>query len=250
MSSYQQISTVAEKVKENIKNQPTTVILFTTYFQEYIDSLSKISSYSLSDLGGYFKQKSVELSTVSIDGREVCFCGPIPYYSQIADLQLFNDGVRFLKMLDFKHLHFITDSQFVETSADFNQPLIISDHINLTTFNPLIGANDEKFGLRFPDMSEAYNREIVKKTAEKIRLAGLDDRRIIAAVLTTDCSSDHDITISKSGAAVKMNSVAAEVIVAVHSGLECSALAFVPADGSSESKKLINNKLSAVKFGI
>ena len=50
--------------------------------------------------------------------------------------------------------------------------MLITDFINMMGTNPLIGPNDERFGTRFPDMTEAYNkelRELFKKTAAEIR---------------------------------------------------------------------------------
>ena len=41
--------------------------------------------------------------------------------------------------------------------------MIISDHINLFPTNPLIGPNIEELGTRFPDMSDAYDHDLIKK---------------------------------------------------------------------------------------
>lgn len=40
--------------------------------------------------------------------------------------------------------------------------MLITDHINFMGTNPLIGKNDESFGTRFPDMSEVYNKDLIK----------------------------------------------------------------------------------------
>lgn len=60
-------------------------------------------------------------------------------------------------------------------NTDFKQGslMLIRDHINLMGVNPLRGANDERFGARFPDMTEVYShelQEVVNLEAEKMRL--------------------------------------------------------------------------------
>lgn len=52
--------------------------------------------------------------------------------------------------------------------------MIIKDHLNLAGTNPLMGSNLEQFGPRFPDMSDAYNKELrnkVKGIAQKLNIS-------------------------------------------------------------------------------
>ena len=62
--------------------------------------------------------------------------------------------------------------------------VLISDHINLQGTNPLVGANDDRFGVRFPDMTQAYSRafrEIARE--EAARLGILLHEGVYAALL-------------------------------------------------------------------
>ncbi|MFS8524806.1 MAG: purine-nucleoside phosphorylase, partial [Limnochordales bacterium] len=55
--------------------------------------------------------------------------------------------------------------------------MLIVDHINMFGTNPLIGPNEEEFGVRFPDMTEAYDKELRALAEEVARERGLTLRQ-------------------------------------------------------------------------
>lgn len=96
--------------------------------------------------------------------------------------------------------------------------MIITDHINMTGANPLIGPNEAEFGPRFPDMSTAYTRQyipVVEKTANDI---GLTIQKGIYASISgpTYMTAAELIMLRKMGADVVGMSTVPEVIVARH----------------------------------
>ena len=100
--------------------------------------------------------------------------------------------------------------------------MVISDHLNPTGLSPLRGANDARFGPRFPDMSEVYSRvyqEIAINTAHTI---GLNLRRGIYALLPgPHYETPAEIRMFRSwGADAVGMSTVPEAIVARHMGLQ------------------------------
>ncbi|WP_090989279.1 purine-nucleoside phosphorylase [Bacillus sp. OV322] len=78
--------------------------------------------------------------------------------------------VRVMKLLGVEKLIVTNAAGGVNESYKPGDLMIISDHINNMGTSPLIGGNDEKFGPRFPDMSEAYSKDL-RKLAREIAIS-------------------------------------------------------------------------------
>lgn len=130
--------------------------------------------------------------------------------------------VRVMKQLGVKSLLVTNAAGGVNTSYNAGDLMAISDHLNLTGQNPLIGPNDAGLGVRFPDMSEAYSRrlrEIAKKTASE---QGFSLREgVYAGLLGPNYETPAEIVMLRTmGADAVGMSTVSEVIVARHAGME------------------------------
>jgi len=105
----------------------------------------------------------------------------------------------------------------------------ISDHINLQGQNPLVGPNHERFGLRFPDMTQAYwkpYREIALKAAQTLGLHLYQG--IYAGLLGPSYETPAEIRYLRTiGADLVGMSTIPEVIVARHMGMKVLAISCV-----------------------
>ena len=107
--------------------------------------------------------------------------------------------------------------------------VVISDHINLQGANPLCGANDEKFGPRFPDMTAAYDKEFRALTLAEGRRLGIHlGEGVYAALAGPSYETPAEIRYLRSiGADLVGMSTVPEVIAARHSGIRVLGISCV-----------------------
>jgi purine-nucleoside phosphorylase len=107
--------------------------------------------------------------------------------------------------------------------------VVISDHINLQGANPLVGANDDRLGVRFPDMTQAYEksyRELAREEAGKLGMTLHEG--VYAALLGPSYETPAEIRYLRTiGADLVGMSTALEVIAAGHSGIRVLAISCV-----------------------
>jgi purine-nucleoside phosphorylase len=107
--------------------------------------------------------------------------------------------------------------------------VVIRDHINLQGANPLVGANDDRFGVRFPDMTHAYAKDYRAIAGEEAAKLGMTlHEGVYAALLGPSYETPAEINYLRIiGADLVGMSTAFEVIAARHMGIKVLAISCV-----------------------
>jgi purine-nucleoside phosphorylase len=107
--------------------------------------------------------------------------------------------------------------------------VVIRDHVNLQDANPLAGPNDERFGVRFPDMTQAYDREFHAFVNEEAKKLGLNTHQgVYLAVAGPSYETPAEIYSFRTiGADLVGMSTVPEVIAARHSGIRVLGISCV-----------------------
>lgn len=129
--------------------------------------------------------------------------------------------VRIFKLLGCSYMIVTNSSGGINIDWTPGDLMLIKDHINLTGANPLVGHNDDRFGPRFPDMSDAYRinlRRHAMRTARKLNIKLRTG--VYAGVLGPSYETPHEIKMMRRmGADAVGMSTVPEVIVANHMGI-------------------------------
>ena len=107
--------------------------------------------------------------------------------------------------------------------------MLISDHINLMGVNPLIGPNDERLGVRFPDMSAPYDEKLLALAEQAAREEKITAPRGVYVAVSgpnLETRAEYRFLRQIGADAVGMSTVP-EVIVAAHAGLRALAVSCV-----------------------
>jgi purine-nucleoside phosphorylase len=129
--------------------------------------------------------------------------------------------VRVFKLLGIKTLVLTNAAGGIDVQLSQGALMVISDHLNLMGMSPLRGPNDERFGPRFPDMTEVYSRELQEIVVEEGRDMAVEVRRGIYAALpgpSYETPAEIHMLRTFGADAVGMSTVP-EAIVARHMGI-------------------------------
>ncbi len=176
------------------------------------------------------------VSTLAMQGR-------VHFYEGYS-LEEVTFPIRTFKLLGINTLVLTNAAGGVDVELTQGALMVISDHLNLMGANPLRGPNDERFGPRFPDMSEVYSRELQELVIEEARALGITARRGIYAALTGpsyETPAEIHMLRAFGADAVGMSTVP-EAIVARHMGIKVLGISCVTNMAAGITENPINHE--------
>lgn len=137
--------------------------------------------------------------------------------------------VRVMHAVDIDTLFVSNASGGVNPDFEIGDLMIITDHINVFPEHPLRGKNYNELGPRFPDMSEAYDKQLIAKAKQ---IASENNIRVVEGVYvgtqgpTFETPAEYRYFRAIGGDAVGMSTVP-EVIVANHAGMRVFGMSII-----------------------
>jgi purine-nucleoside phosphorylase len=155
-------------------------------------------------------------------GKRVAALSGRAHYYEGHPLQTVTFATRVMGMLGVKALVLTNAAGGINTSFSRGALMVIDDHINLLGSNPLVGPNDERFGLRFPDMTEVYSRRLRAIADEAAAAMSLEiEHGVYVAVHGPSYETPAEIRYLRTiGADAVGMSTVPEALAARHMGIE------------------------------
>ncbi len=134
-----------------------------------------------------------------------------------------------LKYLGVKKIISVDEVGHLNPRFSCGEIALIYDHINLMGDNPLIGKNDNELGLRFPDMSNAYDKSLYKKIYRVLqeKMIRINESVMLGAI-GPESETDAEARFYREiGADVVGYSIVPENITSVHAGLSFAGIGLI-----------------------
>lgn len=223
---YDRSQVTASFLRNTIGVIPQTAVILGSGLGDFAEGLDEATSVAYEDIPNWPASKVIGHAGRLVVGRTggqpvLALAGRAHFYEGHA-MDVVTFGVRVLGQLGVKHLIVTNAAGGINRRFSTGALMIIDDHINFMGSNPLIGPNDERLGVRFPDMSEVYSarlRALADLTAQSMSLSL--EHGVYVAVHGPSYETPAEIRAFRTmGADTVGMSTVPEAIVARHMGME------------------------------
>lgn len=227
------IKQTANYLKDRIGEIPNTAIILGTGLGELANEIedktdipyTEIPNFPVSTVEGH----SGKLIIGTLGGKRVLAMQGRFHYYEGYTMKEVTFPIRVFQALNIEYLFVSNAAGGMNSSFDVGDIMLIEDHINLFPEHPLHGKNYKELGTRFPDMSEAYNKELRLKAMEVANKKNIKLQHGVYVGLTGptfETPAEYNYLRIIGGDAVGMSTVP-EVIVANHAGMKVLAFSII-----------------------
>lgn len=174
---YEKVMKTAEFLKTKVKTQPKTAIILgsglgglTDYLENTLTiKYEEIPNFPVSTVEGH----AGELVFGTLNGVDVLVMKGRFHFYEGYHMKEVTYPMYVFKALGIENVIVSNAAGGINKTFEPGTLMIIKDHINFFGTHPLIGKNDERFGKRFPDLSEPYSLNLIEKAklvADKLNL--------------------------------------------------------------------------------
>ena len=238
------IELAAEYIGQQITQSPEVLLILGSGLGDVTNEISKETEISYKEIPEFpFSTAPSHVGNLvsgNFNGRQVLVMqGRLHLYEGWSANEI-AFPIRVAKSLGVKKMIVTNAAGALNTSFEPGSIMMLTDHINFTGQNPLIGPHDDELGLRFPDMSDAYDKKIQGIVSTCFQNADIKLSEGIYAGITgpsLETSAERRFLRDSGADAVGMSTVM-EVIAAKQAGFEVVGLSAITnkADGGPEQQ--------------
>jgi purine-nucleoside phosphorylase len=163
-SSFDQVEQAAEMLRRGGVPAPQTAVVLGSGLGDFADALRDSVAVPYADIPHWPTSGVVghagRLVVGSLGGKRVAVLSGRTHFYEGHGLGAVVFGVRTMGRLGVRQIILTNAAGGINTGFTQGALMVIDDHINLLGTNPLVGQNDERFGSRFPDMSQVYSARL------------------------------------------------------------------------------------------
>jgi purine-nucleoside phosphorylase len=243
---YQRVVRAAEAIRARSSVRPRFGVVLGTGLGGFAREVEAVTRIPYAELPGFPPLRAVShdgvLTLGTISGRPVVLMEGRYHFYEGYSLDEVTFPVRVMRELGVELAIFSNAAGGLDPRYQLGDLMAISDHLNLLGQNPLVGPNDERLGMRFPDMIEPYEVRAIELAESIAREEGIRLHRGVYAMLSGPCletRAEYRYLRIIGADAVGMSTVP-EVIVAVHGGMRSFGISCITDRCIPEELKPVN----------
>ncbi len=226
MNTTEKILAAAEFIRSRVGMRPTVGLVLGSGLGDYTDTLEDVTRIPYSEIPNFPVPTIAGHAGALVFGRKngkevVVMQGRIHYYEGLPQQEI-TLPIRVLAALGIKTVVLTNACGGVNLNFAPGDLMLISDHINFSGANPLIGQNLDTFGPRFPDMSDLYTASLRAAIRQKVEEAGIPMQEGVYAMYSgPNYETPAEIRMFRTlGADAVGMSTVPEALVAGHCGIQ------------------------------